>query len=83
MPERQTFVQVIPPGGVAKFPVVLCVPHVTSFQQQVEYVINGCHFFSFEVRAEVVPVCLDISTDSLAFSFGVDNWQAHVDQVQN
>ncbi|KAK9828703.1 hypothetical protein WJX72_001600 [[Myrmecia] bisecta] len=73
--------QVIPPGATAKFPIGLCVPHVTSFHQTVEYVVNACQIFSFEVRAEVVPVALDLSTSELSFNFGLDNWQPHVDEV--
>ena len=40
--------QVVPGGGQAKFPLVLMVPHVQSFSQKMEYVINGCQFFTFE-----------------------------------
>ena len=40
----------VPGGGQAKFPLVLMVPHVQSFSQKVEYVINGCQFFTFEAN---------------------------------
>ena len=34
-----------------------------------------------QVRAEVVPVSLEISDDELSFAFGLDNWQPFVEQV--
>ena len=46
------YFQVVPGGGQAKFPLVLMVPHVQSFSQKVEYVINGCQFFTFEASPD-------------------------------
>jgi len=43
------WVQVIPAGSTAKFPVVFSDSRVQHFQQTVEYVVNGCHIFTFQV----------------------------------
>ena len=54
--------QVVPGGGQAKFPLMLMVPHVQSFSQKVEYVINGCQFFTFEASpcsSQVPGPCLE------------------------
>ncbi|KAL0021413.1 hypothetical protein WJX79_003538 [Trebouxia sp. C0005] len=73
--------QVIPAGSTAKFPVVFSDSSVQHFQQTVEYVVNGCHIFTFQVRASVVAVTLDLTEEELSFQFGMDNWSAYVDQV--
>ncbi|DBA78771.1 TPA: putative protein fap47 [Trebouxia sp. C0004] len=73
--------QVIPAGSTAKFPIVFSDSRVQHFQQTVEYVVNGCHIFTFQVRASVVAVTLDLTEEELFFQFGMDNWSAFVDQV--
>ncbi|KAL3150262.1 hypothetical protein ABBQ32_000114 [Trebouxia sp. C0010 RCD-2024] len=73
--------QVIPPNSTAKFPVVFQASKVQHYQETVEYVVNGCHIFTFQVRANVVAVTLDMSEEELFFQFGMDNWSAYVDQV--
>ena len=44
------WVQVIPAGSTAKFPVVFQASKVQHYQQTVEYVVNGCHIFTFQVH---------------------------------
>ena len=41
--------QVIPAGATAKFPIVFQAAHVQHSHQTVEYVVNGCHLFNFQV----------------------------------
>lgn len=36
---------------------------------------------SILVSADVVPVTLDVSDEELVFTFSVDNWDDHVEQV--
>ena len=43
------YIQVIPPGGTAKFTVTLAASTVQHYQQMVEYFVNGCHIFTFQV----------------------------------
>lgn len=46
-------VQVIPPGGTAKLTITLAATKVQHYQQMVEYFLNGCHIFTFQV----MPIC--------------------------
>ena len=42
-------VQVIPAGGTAKFPITLEASKVQHYNQVVEYFVNGCQIFTFQV----------------------------------
>jgi hypothetical protein len=37
---------------------------------------------SLLVTADVVPVTLGVSDEELMFTFGLDNWDEHVEQVR-
>ena len=50
-------VQVVPPGSTAKFPVVFQASQVQHYQQTVEYVVNGCHIFTFQVHEALAAHC--------------------------
>jgi len=54
-------VQVIPAGSTAKFPVVFSDSRVQHFQQTVEYVVNGCHIFTFQVLQSPFRSALSLS----------------------
>ena len=43
-------VQVIPPNSTAKFPVTFQATKVQQYHQSVEYIINGCQIFTFQVH---------------------------------
>jgi hypothetical protein len=46
-------VQVIPPGAHAKFPLTLRTLEMRSFNEKVDYCLNGSHVLSFSVAAQV------------------------------
>lgn len=54
---------------------------VKGLLQTVEYCINGQHFFSFEVVANVVPVSLDLSAEELLFQFDMTQWATSVQRT--
>lgn len=68
--------QVLPPGAVAGFDVVLRPTKVQEFRHAVPYVINDTHTFKFTVAADVVPVALVLSRDELFFRFPSDSLAA-------
>jgi hypothetical protein len=77
----QCSLQVIPAKGSAVFPICLNSPEPKGFSHKVEYVINGFHFFDFEVNAEVIAAKLDVSQTELTFHLALDDWLPYTDQV--
>jgi hypothetical protein len=75
--------QVVPSGGTAGLGINLCVARVQSgFKQVVTYSVNGEHHtFAFDVAADVVPVNLELSRDSIAFKFNAENWEPYVREM--
>ncbi|KAK9836045.1 hypothetical protein WJX84_006212 [Apatococcus fuscideae] len=62
--------QLIPPGAVAKFKLVLNADEEQSFVEDLEYIINGSQIFSLQLRADVEPASLQLSAHELDFDFG-------------
>jgi len=73
--------QVVPPGGTAGFGITLCVPTVQTYEETVTYFINGIHQYFFDIKAQVVPVSLNLSRDDVFFSFGPENWEPFVSEI--
>lgn len=74
--------QVIPPGSMGKFQLVLRSHVVQPVSEQIQYCINGCHIQSLDILADVVAVTLDLSSEELVFAFGLENWDDYVEQVR-
>ena len=70
--------QVVPAGVTAGFDVALTCANLGSLHRTVEYVINGKHRYAFEVTAEIVPVTVNLSTESLNFGFDAENFENFV-----
>ena len=51
------YVQVIPPNSTAKFPVIFQATKVQQYSQTVEYIVNGCHIFTFQVHLNMYIAC--------------------------
>ena len=76
--------QLIPPGAVAKFKLVLNADEEQSFVEDLEYILNGSQIFSLQLRAEVSPASLQLSANELEFDFGdADSSQPWVQKVCN
>ena len=73
--------QVIPPRGRARFPLVFTATEVRDVHEKVEYSINGNHVMSLDISGEVQPVSLDLSAEDLHFEFAVDNWESYIEKV--
>ena len=61
--------QVIPPGGVATYEIVLCSSTPQEFKTNIKYVINGKHNFEFQVYGLIEPVYIEPDQYSLNFKF--------------
>ena len=76
------YVQLIPPGALAKFKLVLNADEEQSFVEDLEYIINGSQIFSLQLRAEISPASLQLSAQELDFDFGdADSSQPWVQKV--
>lgn len=74
--------QLIPPGALAKFKLVLNADEEQSFVEDLEYIINGSQIFSLQLRAEIEPASLQLSAQELDFDFGdADSSQPWVQKV--
>ena len=62
--------QLVPPGALAKFKLVLNAEEEQSFEEDLEYIVNGCQIFSLQLRAEIEPASLQLSAQVLDFDFG-------------
>lgn len=65
--------QVIPPGEIATFDIVLCSYRTEEFRGNVKYVINNKHSFEFLVTGLIELVTLEPETNSLQFKFDDNN----------
>ncbi|CAD7694977.1 unnamed protein product [Ostreobium quekettii] len=73
--------QVVPPGAMAKFPIVLFSKEVMAVSKKIDYIINGRHFLAFDVDATVAAASVDLSEREIIFEFEMDNWEHFVDQT--
>ena len=74
--------QLVPPGAVAKFKLVLNADKEQSFIEDLEYIVNGSQIFSLQLRAEIEPASLQLSAHELEFDFGeADSSQPWVQKV--
>eukprot|EP00761_Pharyngomonas_kirbyi_P008295 gb/GECH01008306.1/.p1 GENE.gb/GECH01008306.1/~~gb/GECH01008306.1/.p1 ORF type:complete len:1295 (+),score=319.63 gb/GECH01008306.1/:1-3885(+) len=65
--------QVIPPAGTAGFDINFEPKTVKTYQETVSYLVNGQHELSFELKAEVVPIDIQLSTSTLELRFNEFN----------
>ena len=61
--------QVIPPSQTAGFEISLRSENLQNFQGFVKYVINYKYSFSLMVTADIEPVKISLSLNTLKFSF--------------
>ncbi|OQS03556.1 hypothetical protein THRCLA_04122 [Thraustotheca clavata] len=61
--------QVIPSGSVAGFDLTFFSRAEQLFQKYIQYSINGQHSFKLLVVAEVVPICVELSSPVVEFTF--------------
>lgn len=73
--------QVIPAGSTAKFPIQLEALSEGPICERVEYILNGSHILSFEVRATALEASLQISEEKLQFQPNPTTWLDPVRQV--
>lgn len=73
--------QVIPAGSTAKFPIQLEALSEGPICERVEYILNGSHILSFEVRATAVVASLQLSEEKLEFQPNQATWLDPVRQV--
>ena len=54
-----------------------------SFEEEMEYILNGCQIFSLNLRAEIEPASLQLSANELEFDFGeAESLQPWVQKVR-
>lgn len=83
MSPASVWVQVIPAGSTAKFPVVFSNSRVQHFQQTVEYVVNGCHIFTFQVLHTPSRSALPLSCAvALTLNCTLSNCTAYVGMLE-
>ena len=65
--------QIIPSGKIGGFKVELCSAITQNINTTVNYIINEKTHFKFMVKAEVIPVSLQLSRNNVKFSFQDEN----------
>ncbi|OQR96965.1 hypothetical protein ACHHYP_12938 [Achlya hypogyna] len=73
--------QVIPSGAVAGFDLTFFSRVEQVFQKYVQYSVNGQHSFKLLVVAEVVPICVELSTPVVEFAFDASDLAPTVAQT--
>lgn len=64
--------QVIPPNQVAGFDMIFTPKKLGTVNTSFQYTINNSQTYSVAVVAEVIPIDVQLSRSSIAFSFGPD-----------
>ncbi|KAA6384778.1 MAG: hypothetical protein EZS28_019697 [Streblomastix strix] len=65
--------QVVPPGAMAQFDVQFVSDIALQFQGQILVQANGATVFSVSVRAEVIPISLDLNSQEVTLAFPYNN----------
>ena len=67
--------QVIPPGQVAGFDIILTPTQVGTISKTVNWIVNGMHEYKFNILASVEPIDVSLSRNTIDFKFGADSIQ--------
>ncbi|KDO33411.1 hypothetical protein SPRG_02218 [Saprolegnia parasitica CBS 223.65] len=73
--------QVIPAGATAGFDLTFFSRAEQVFQKYVQYSVNGQHSFKLLIVAEVVPICVELSTPVLEFAFDASDLSPTISQT--
>lgn len=73
--------QIIPSGQVGGFDVVICSKGLGQVKQNIKYIINERHIFELMVTAQIDPVALELSKQSIKFTFAEDNIELETNET--
>ncbi|KAH7821511.1 putative flagellar associated protein [Monocercomonoides exilis] len=68
--------QIIPPNAMAGFDIVFVSAFPQSFTAQILVQINGVNVFNVAVKAEAIPISLELSSSELLLTFPSSNLKA-------
>ena len=78
--------QIVLPKQTAGFDIRFCSTTQKNFSKTIQYTINNIHKYSFTVNAQVVPIDLQLSRQSIEFRFSPDSISPHIKEfviIQN